>query len=262
MSVWLNHSTLYYRFVSTPSPHQVESAYLLTTFSLFRYTASSGLCPVGDTENSKLVTSITFGAGTSKYSTATPASFGFTTTYNQLNAAPLTDDHFSFVNQVPADYPTWHAGALDHSPDLRPDGSTGYMMVVGADDKPGEVIRLPVHNLCRGARYEFSAYVANVVKKGSNLIKPNVRFEARTATSDNTLIASVSSGDMDEYSTLTWQQYGMSFYAPTTSIVLLMISNAPGGAGNDFVVDDITLGTCASAALGACAARKFCVVDE
>ena len=232
--------------------------YLLDQFPFpsFRYTDSSGLCPAGDTANSKLVTSITFGVGTDKYSSALPASFGFATTYNQLNAGPLTDDHFSFVNEVPADYGVWLGGALDHTQGTDAGGSKGYMMLVGADATPGEIFRFSVHNLCLGARYEFAAYVANVVKKGSNLIKPNIRFEVRTGTIDNTLIASVASGDMDEYDTLTWNQYGMSFYTPTTSIVLLMISNSGGGGGNDFVVDDITLRTCASAASGTCPPRK------
>lgn len=176
-----------------------------------------------------------------------------------MNAGRLIDGAFSFVNEVPDDYSPWHRGALDHSPDTGTDGSKGYMMLVGADHEPGEIFRLTMNDLCIGARYELSVYAANILKKGSNLIKANILFEVRTATSDNTLIATVTSGEMNEYDTLTWTQYGMSFYTPTTSIVLLMISNAPGGGGNDFVVDDIVLRTCGTSAVATCSPRESCI---
>ena len=226
------------------------------TFSFFCHTDSSGLCSADDTANAQIIYSTTFGDGINPYSTATPASFGFTTTYNQLIHSPLIDDGFSFVQAVPADYSVWQAGALDHTPDTSTDGTKGYMMIVGANGDPGEVFRITLNNLCIGSRYEFSVYAANLVKKGSGLIKPNIRFEARTATSPNTLLASTTSGDMDEYDTLTWIPYGISFSTPTTSVVLLMISNAPGGAGNDFAIDDITVRSCASAADATCKASK------
>jgi hypothetical protein len=43
---------------------------------------------------------------------------------------------------------------------------------------------------------------------------------------------------------MIWKKYGMSFITPTSSVVLLMISNVPGIAGNDFIVDDIQLRIC------------------
>lgn len=230
-------------------------------YSIFLcYIGSCGLCSAADTANSQIIYSLTFGNGTDPYSTATPSSFNFTTTYNQKNTSPLVDDAFSFVNAVPADFTVWLAGALDHTPTTSTDGSKGYMMLVGADVTPGEVFRITINDLVIGSRYEFSSYVANVVKKGSNIIKPNIRFEIRTASADNTLLASTTSGDIDEYDTLTWMQYGTAFYAPATSIALVMISIAPGGGGNDFVVDDITVRTCASSSAATCVPGKLFVV--
>lgn len=158
---------------------------------------------------------------------------------------------------VPPDFTVWHANRpLDNTLDTGVGGSEGYMMLVGANQNPGEIFRITINDLCIGARYEFSVFVANVVRRGSDLIRPNVRFEARTSSADNTLLASTTSGDIDEFDTLTWKQCGMSFFAPTTSIVILMISNAAGGAGNDFVIDDITFRTCASAASTSCPMRE------
>lgn len=217
---------------------------------------SCGLCSPDDTTNSQSIYSLTFGAGIDQYSSATTSSFGFSTTYNQQTSGPLGDNAFAFVNSVPGDYIAWNAGALDHTPDDATDGTNGYMMLIAASAIPGEVFRAQIDNLVLGKRYEFSAYVANVVNRGNNLIRPNIRFEVRTASGDDILLASVSSGDIDEYDTLTWNQYGMSFYTPSTSVVLLMISDAPGGDGNDFVVDDITIRTCASPTSGMCGVRK------
>lgn len=218
------------------------------TFSSFCDAESFGLWSAAEAVNAKFIWSITFGAGANQYSTATPATFGFTTTFSQRTVGPMVEGPFSFVNEIPADYTQWLAGGLDHSVDAGADGSKGYMMLVAPDGSLTEVFRIPLHNLYIGAHYEFSAYVANVIKKGYNLINPNIRFEVRTGTSDNTLIAAISSGDVAESDSLTWSQYGMSFYAPTTSIVLLLIQNGPGGPGNDFVLDDITLRMSASSA--------------
>lgn len=228
----------------------------------FVFIDSCGLCSSADTQNSQIIYSLTFGDGTDQYSTATPESLGFTTTYTQLNSGPLTDDGFSLVNAVPADYTPWLAGAPDHTPDTSTDGSKGYMMLVGADAKPGEIVRITVNDLVIGGRYEFSAYAANIIKKGSNLIKSNIRFEVRTASPENTLLATAISGDMDEYDTLTWMKYGAAFYTPSASIALIIISNAPGGSGNDFVIDDVTLRTCASSSAATCVKtpRKLSIV--
>lgn len=219
------------------------------TLSDFIRTESGGLCSPDELGNSEPSYSLTFGSGSDQYSSATPDSFGFTTTYKQKDSSPLSDNAFSFVNSVPDDSSRWHGGGMDHTPD---DGDNGYMMVVGASATTGEICRIQVNDLVVGSRYEFSGYVANIVKGGSDLIKPNILFEVRADSSDNTLLASTETGEVDEYETLTWTQYGMSFYATSKSIVLLMISQAAGGAGNDFAVDDITLRTC-----GGSAAKTF-----
>lgn len=168
---------------------------------------SCGLCSTADITDSQTIYSLTFGAGTDQYSAATPGSFGFTTTYIQQNTGPLSKNSFTLVNAIPADYPQWDAGPLDHTVEGGGDGSNGYMMLVAASGTADEVFRIQVDSLVVGSRYEFSAYVANVIKGGNNLIKPNLRFEVRTASAEHTLLANVTSGDIDEYDTLTWNQY-------------------------------------------------------
>ncbi|CAF1254665.1 unnamed protein product [Rotaria sordida] len=111
---------------------------------------------------------------------------------------------------------------------------------------------MTINNLCIGSRYEFSVYLANIAKKGTNLTPPNIKFEVQTATTPNTLLGTVATGDIPAYATLAWSNYGMSFIAMTSSVILSMISNASGGGGNDLIVDDITLRVCSPTANAIC----------
>jgi len=204
---------------------------------------SAGLCSSAATKHSPSVVSIDFGSGSSQYSSAKPESLGFKTDYKQVSSAKqLTHDgSFAIVNAVPHDFATW----FSNKPKAH--GSTdgkGYMMLVNAKHGAGQLLKVNADNLIVGLRYQFSAYFANINKKGTNIILPNLILEARTATSDRTVIASTPTGKIPEESSLTWKQYGMSFIAPTSSVILSIESKAGGGGGDDFVVDDITLVPC------------------
>ncbi|UJR11145.1 hypothetical protein I4U23_015326 [Adineta vaga] len=109
-----------------------------------------------------------------------------------------------------------------------------------------------IKNLCIGRRYEFSVYLANVCKI-DGLINPNVRFEVRSAAPNSSVLAQLDSGSVPVNTTvMVWKKYGLSFQPPTSSIVLLMISNVDGGAGNDLALDDIALRVCSDNGNGFC----------
>jgi hypothetical protein len=189
---------------------------------------------------------ITFGNGSSQYSTSTPADFDFRTTYQQKFEPVTNDGMFSFVNLVHNDFnDAWHTNATDHSED-----NNGYMYLVNADYQPGQFYNGKVDNLCIGLRYEFSVYLANLCKPNGK-INPNILFEVRSVE-DNVLLAQLESGDVAEHDNLTWEKYGFSFIASSSSVNLLMISNAHGGGGNDLVIDDIALRVCAHRGSGFC----------
>jgi len=208
---------------------------------------SDGLCSDAEISGTKPVLLITFGSGAPQYSTVTPKKFGFTTTYKQRTEPNTGDGYFSFINSIHDDNDgAWHTGATDHTKN-----KGGYMFLVNADEKPGEFYKGTVNNLCVGKRYEFSVFLANVCKPNRCPIKPNVMFQVRT-TVGNDLLAQLSSGDVAEHDALEWKKYGLSFTAKTSSVVLLMISNAPGGSGNDLVIDDIALRVCGGEGSGIC----------
>jgi hypothetical protein len=207
---------------------------------------SVGLCLNEEMFDTEPILQITFGNGPSQYSTSTPADFDFSTTYQQKFEPVTNDGMFSFINLVHNDFnDAWHTNATDHSED-----NNGYMYLVNADYKPGQFYNGRVDNLCIGLRYEFSVYLANLCKP-SGKINPNILFEVRSVDG-NVLLAQLESGDVAEHDTLTWEKYGFSFIATSSSVNLLMISNTRGGDGNDLVIDDIVLHVCAHAGTGFC----------
>ncbi|CAF4166440.1 unnamed protein product, partial [Adineta steineri] len=197
---------------------------------------SGGLCTDEDLRDTDPILLITFGKGSNQYSTKKPANFHFSTTYEQVFEPTTADGRSSLINSIHDDFGgSWHTGATDHTGD-----KGGYMFLVNADFKAGEFYRGTVKNLCVGQLYEFSVYLANICKPDKCEIKPNVKFQVRT-TVGNQLLAELNSGNVLEHNTLTWKKYGLSFTAKTNSVVLLMISNAAGGMGNDLALDDIAL---------------------
>jgi len=210
-------------------------------------TQKDGLCSAAATQNSPSVFSIKFGAGSNKYLTATAASFGFTTDSKQVtsDSGKVDDGYFAFMTTLPGYFSTWLGGAEDTFGGSGTGGNKKYMMVVNVGKKDDKIVQFTINDLTVGFRYEFSAYIANVVKAGSNIIAPDVRFEARTATPDNTLIASAFSQKIPEQASLTFTKYGMSFITPSSSVVFSIMANDNGGNGGDFAIDSILVHACA-----------------
>jgi hypothetical protein len=214
---------------------------------------SHDLCSSPQTAGVKPVVSITFGAGSSKYSSATPASLGFSTAYPQVSNTAVNDGYFTIVNSVPQDFSSWLGGGLDHTTSCNAGSSKGYMMVVNAMYAPNkDFFIVKADNLCVGLRYEFSFYAANINKKGTNILLPNFLVTVTSATGSNAVLASLVTGPLPEQPTLTWVKVGMSFIATSSSVVASLNSITPGGTGNDFALDDITFVSCAPKSDGVC----------
>ncbi|MBC7391222.1 MAG: gliding motility-associated C-terminal domain-containing protein [Opitutaceae bacterium] len=218
--------------------------FLLSTISAL---SQSKLCTgiLGDP-----IISNDFGSGIPLYNTA---KINFSTTFTLWNKAATNDGFYSIVNQIPNDFRlqgtnVWLAGDDHTSNDGR-----GYMMLVNADEKLGQFYKDTVDNLCLGGTYEFSSYLANIFKPASsfstpvNSIPPKVRFEIRDLSGN--IIDSISTRNINNTTTLAWQKYGITFKSPSTSIVLVMVSTASRGTGNDIVLDDIIFRPCTPATI-------------
>ncbi len=187
---------------------------------------------------------ITFGSGSSKYSSKTPSTFNFTTTttHRQNFNSKIEDYQFGFVNAVPDYSGYWHKEAKDHTEN----DNDGYMYLVNIGAKDVSLFNFTVNNLCVGLQYEFFAYLANVDRKDKHLIKTDVRFEVRAANAGYQSLAKCSTGDIPAYDTMTWTKFGLSFTALHSSTILLIISNLKGGNGNNIAIDDIELRVCSN----------------
>jgi len=208
---------------------------VLLTFSFLAKT-SAQLCQgsLGDP-----VVNITFGSGANPGPT-----LGSLTNYNFVSNDCPNDGNYTIANSTSNCFGfTWHSLSEDHTP-----GDTnGYMMVVNASVNPGDFFVKTVDGLCPNTTYEFASWILNVLKPsscGGAGNKPNITFNIETTT--GTVLQSYKTGDIPPSSFPQWTQYGFFFSTTTTinSVVLRMTNNAPGGCGNDLLLDDITFRAC------------------
>ncbi|MET3981667.1 gliding motility-associated-like protein [Mucilaginibacter sp. UYP25] len=167
-----------------------------------------------------------------------------TTGYTFVGGSCPEDGKYALSKTEQGCHPdTWHVVLKDHT------GNDGFMMVVNADAVAGKeffskettVDGTNAGALCENTTYEFSAYVLNLIKAGlPGFIEPNISFKVETLTGDNIGLYTV---DIPPTSNPDgWEKYGLTFTTPpgVTTVVVRMVNNAPGGAGNDFLLDDIT----------------------
>lgn len=127
----------------------------------------------------------------------------------------------------------WHT-VRDHTGD-----ANGYFMLVNASFTPSDFYVQRVPGLCSGTTYEFSAWVANVLRSTTG-IQPNITFSIETT--DGTVLQRNTTGDIPAGGSAEWKRYSFFFTTPpnVSTVVIRMTNNAPGGMGNDLALDDIT----------------------
>lgn len=141
-----------------------------------------------------------------------------------------------------------HTGTTTAAGNPPPDNNTiaGYMLLVNADLATSEAYRQVITGLCPNTYYQFSAWIKNVCPNCGIDSNSNATYKPGVLPNLTLVVDSldrISSGQMD---TVGWQQRGFVFLTgPTeTSITISIRNNAPGGGGNDWALDDISLSTC------------------
>ncbi|MEO6330682.1 MAG: T9SS type A sorting domain-containing protein [Ginsengibacter sp.] len=122
----------------------------------------------------------------------------------------------------------------------------GYMLAVNASYAMSDAYRQTINTLCPNTTYEFSAWIRNVCQRGSRDMDGIATYAQGVLPNLTFVVDGIdrySSGEMD---TLGWQKKGFIFRTGLlqTSITLAIRNNAPGGGGNDWVMDDIAIVTC------------------
>ncbi|SDF71573.1 Por secretion system C-terminal sorting domain-containing protein [Dyadobacter soli] len=127
--------------------------------------------------------------------------------------------------------------------DHTPGDVGGYYMFINGGFSKDELFRRRFSGLVPGATYFLSIWV-----RGNNSdaqILPNLLLEARTTGGAE--LGVTSTGDIRLINgQLAWQEFKLQFQADQSGIADFIIRNnqqVPGVIGNDFSIDDITLGT-------------------
>ncbi|MEO5996160.1 MAG: gliding motility-associated C-terminal domain-containing protein [Chitinophagaceae bacterium] len=164
--------------------------------------------------------------------------------YNYTAAGCPGDGFYTVVNSTANCFNnTWHNLLSDHTPN----DVNGYMMLVNASYTPGDFYVDTVKGLCPNTTYEFAAWVLNVLRSSAcqgRPIDPNLTFKIQTTA--GVVLGTYDTGDITQTSGPDWKQYGLFFTTPSTvsNIILRLTNNAPGGCGNDLILDDITFRAC------------------
>jgi hypothetical protein len=156
------------------------------------------------------------------------------TNYTYSSAPGFGDGSYAIINNGTA-----VGGAGFNVAEHTTGSATGRMAGFNASFAPGEFLRIPVNGLAPNTKYQYSAWFANVYPPG---IKPNVTFEIYDAA-NNALVITKSTGDFA--ANPNWFKDGFTFVSSTSANYVLVLKNsAPGGGGNDLVIDDIQFAHC------------------
>ncbi|SDE46340.1 gliding motility-associated C-terminal domain-containing protein [Mucilaginibacter pineti] len=201
------------------------------------------------------VVSETFGAGASNPGPATTG-----TDMQYVTVCP-EDGQYTLVNNVNLGNGNncrpgggWRLVPHDHTGDVN-----GYMMLINASYTPSVFFtKVTPPLLCGNTIYEFSAYVLNLIGSGG-AIQPNLKFSIE-ALDGTPLVDPLITGDIPPSASVDdWVREHLTFKTRATDnqVVLKITNQAPGGGGNDLLLDDINFRAC-----GPIIKRGFTTVDD
>ena len=198
--------------------------------------ASCGGTPVGCAVNGTILFKEDFGGNdpNDPSRSTTPLPPG-TTPYAFLPSGTPIDCHYSIMKQISSGWYGWNV-FIDHTHPNDP--TRGYFLLITADYIPGLFYTIKINDLCDASELYFSTWIGNLMALGG--INPNLRFVLQDALTLEVLVEYVI-GDILPINAPVWKQYGFNFQAISSSVILSMYNDAPGGVGNDFVLDDIEI---------------------
>jgi trimeric autotransporter adhesin len=160
-----------------------------------------------------------------------------------------------------------HTGAADPfagnpAADTTNGGTGGYMLLVNSSYNLDTVFKYPISGLCPNTYYELSFWMRNIcsrcgsdsLARGASGVSVPVGY-IPTDVNDSSGVypnLSLSIDGINHYTTGNvkytgqWAKKGFVFKTGVaqTNIEFAITNNAPGGGGNDWALDDISLATC------------------
>jgi hypothetical protein len=175
-------------------------------------------------------------------SAATDINLSLIKRYNRTESRCPDDGDYSFASYTDDCFSGhWHNIFADHTPG----DNEGRMMLVNAAEQPGIFFMLNIAGLKPGATYEFANWIVNVCRSGfeCTAIPPLIKVSILTG---GRIVKSFVTGEIHPSADPQWKKYSADFTLPgdVSAITLIMENENPGGCGNDFALDDITLREC------------------
>lgn len=186
---------------------------------------NDGILDVSECPGYNLILSEDFGAGVETSTVYT--------TYLYDPIGIVNDGEYTIVQNTidAANFPSWSV-FTDHT-----GNPGGRMMIVNASYTPDELYRRTVP-ITPNSNITVDFWLRNILKIGSNSILPNVGF--RIEDNLGNILGQAGTGPVLEDE--NWHNYLLTiFVGNNTSIDIVLFNIAPGGAGNDLALDDITI---------------------
>jgi hypothetical protein len=150
------------------------------------------------------------------------------------------------------------ATAGNTAADTVANSNAGYMLVINAAYRIDSAFQQTISGLCPNTYYEISCWMRNICSKcgcDSNGVGASAVGYIPTAATDSSGVypnLTFEIDGIDYYTTGNikytgqWIKKGFTFLtgASQTSFTLKFFNNAPGGGGNDWALDDISIATC------------------
>lgn len=176
----------------------------------------------------------------------------------------ITGDHTGAVNTAKGNLPCNTGAAISST------NPCGYMLVVNAAYRTDLAFTFTVSGACSNTYYEISAWLKNVCYKcgcdsmgqgassagyiptapgDSSGVRPNLAFEINGVdyyTTGDILYQGLGGTQTGSDTLNNWVRRSFVYKtgANENSFLLTLRNNAPGGGGNDWALDDISLRTC------------------
>jgi hypothetical protein len=164
--------------------------------------------------------------------------------YTRVGTSCPSDGYYSYTSYTSDCFRgDWFTLAEDHTPG----DVNGNMMLVNASYSRGIFFQTSLRGLKSNTTYQFGLWLMNVCRISDKCpypLLPNLTIRLQTTTGK--VVAQFSTGELLRRQAPHWTQYRALFTTPasTTSLIVTMQDNSPGGCGNDFALDDISIREC------------------
>ncbi len=164
--------------------------------------------------------------------------------YERVSYSCPGDGYYSFASYTSDCFDDdWHT-LSDHTPG----DVDGNMLLVNAAPEGGVFLSIPVTGLKSNTEYELALWLINLCRpsrKCPDILLPSISIELQTP--EGNTIVKFRTGDLPRVPDPVWMPNRAMFRTPvltSSTLQLVMADNAPGGCGNDFALDDITIREC------------------